>query len=203
MEHHEHDDLAARLVGGDPRALSEVLKAHGPAVSAAVARKFRQALDAADIEDVLAVALSDLWRTREKFDPGRGSLGCWFRSIAMNAAVDELRRRNRRVPEVPHPLERIASGEGQRDDKDNEGDRPTPRPGLAEAVRALLDQLPSAHRAVLEADIRSFPEPAPSRLIAQDLGISARSVPMYRARARDRIRRGLEGLGFLTDEPES
>ena len=38
------------------------------------------------------------WQQADRFDRARGTVGCWLRGIAHNAALVELRRRRRRPP---------------------------------------------------------------------------------------------------------
>lgn len=46
-------------------------------------------------EDVTALAFERAYRKRRRFDPARGSARAWIFGIARNAALDELRRRQR------------------------------------------------------------------------------------------------------------
>jgi RNA polymerase sigma-70 factor, ECF subfamily len=48
-------------------------------------------------EEVTAVAFERAFRRRRSFNPRRGSRRAWLFGIARNAALDELRRRRRRV----------------------------------------------------------------------------------------------------------
>jgi len=63
--------------------------------------------DDASAEDVTALAFERAYRRRESFDERRGSSRGWLFAIARNAALDELRRRNRTAPlvgELPDEL---------------------------------------------------------------------------------------------------
>jgi RNA polymerase sigma factor (sigma-70 family) len=57
--------------------------------------------DRAAAEDVTALAFERLYRSRRRFEDGRGTPRAWLFSIARNAALDELRRRRR------HPLREL------------------------------------------------------------------------------------------------
>ena len=52
--------------------------------------------DRAAAEDVTAQAFERAWRKRRSFNPKRGTRRAWLFGIARNAALDELRRRQRR-----------------------------------------------------------------------------------------------------------
>lgn len=54
--------------------------------------------DDASAEDVTALAFERAYRRRESFDADRGSRRGWLFGIARNAALDELRRRQRSAP---------------------------------------------------------------------------------------------------------
>lgn len=51
--------------------------------------------DRSAAEEVTATAFERAYRKRARFDPARGSGRAWLFGIARNAALDELRRRNR------------------------------------------------------------------------------------------------------------
>jgi RNA polymerase sigma factor (sigma-70 family) len=56
--------------------------------------------DSGSAEDVAQIALERAWRNGEMFDPGRGSLDAWMRTIARNAALDWVRMK-RAIPVDP------------------------------------------------------------------------------------------------------
>jgi RNA polymerase sigma-70 factor, ECF subfamily len=65
-----------------------------PRVYAYVASLLR---DRSAAEDVTAQAFERAYRKRRSYRPGRGSAEAWLFGIARNAALDELRRRQRRA----------------------------------------------------------------------------------------------------------
>jgi RNA polymerase sigma factor (sigma-70 family) len=61
--------------------------------------------DRSAAEDVTAAAFERAYRSRDRFDPGRGSARGWLFGIARNAALDELRRRGRQASLAGEPLD--------------------------------------------------------------------------------------------------
>lgn len=87
----EERPVAERLVAGDEAALEEILRAHGPVIRVVLGRKYQGVLQAADVEDVLSVALYRVWKNRTRYDDAKGALRTWFFRIADNAARDVLK----------------------------------------------------------------------------------------------------------------
>ncbi|MDQ1440167.1 MAG: eukaryotic-like serine/threonine-protein kinase [Acidimicrobiaceae bacterium] len=86
------DDLVAAAQDGDRRALDALLRSHHDRLYAVCRRMTGNDADAADAtqETLLAVV-----RGLPKFD-GRSRFATWSYRIAVNASLDELRRRRRR-----------------------------------------------------------------------------------------------------------
>lgn len=133
-------------------------------------------------EDAVQEALTRLWQTRDRFDPGRGGVGAWWRRILMNAALDG-RRRLRPVA----PL-----------DEAGEVADPAPGPGrLAEAadldrrLGVAMATLPPRQRAALAL---FHGEGATMAEIADALETSAKAVEGLLDRGRATLRARLSGL---------
>ena len=60
--------------------------------------------DGGAAEDVTAIAFERAYRNRSRFDRRRGSARAWLFGIARNAALDELRRRQRQRALVEEPI---------------------------------------------------------------------------------------------------
>ena len=130
------DDAAVTAaIGGDRRALDDLLRAHYDRMYAVCRRLTGNDSDAADAcqEALIAVV-----RALPKFD-GRSRFGTWVYRIAVNASLDELRRRRRR----PRPD----------DSASDRADAADTRPDSATSIadRLLLD----AALAALSADFRA------------------------------------------------
>jgi RNA polymerase sigma factor (sigma-70 family) len=61
--------------------------------------------DRATAEEVTATAFERAYRKRSRFDPSRGNGRAWLFGIARNAALDELRRRNRQAELAVDPID--------------------------------------------------------------------------------------------------
>ena len=131
-----------------------------PRVYAYVASLLR---DRAAAEDVTAQAFERAYRKRGSYRPARGSMEAWLFGIARNAALDELRRRKRRV-----------SLEG--DPEDDVSRSPEEEADLAlrrEAVRAALSSLDGQERDLVAL---KFAGGLSNGEIARVLGVSESNV---------------------------
>jgi RNA polymerase sigma-70 factor (ECF subfamily) len=116
----DEDELARRAAAGDRRALEELLDGCADRVHALCRRVL---LDADDALDAAQETLLGVTRGIGRFD-GRAAFSTWLYRIATNAALDELRRRNRRpvpsaeVPEAPASAPPVAETVASRVDVD-------------------------------------------------------------------------------------
>lgn len=86
-------DLAVRFAAGDDLALREAFDTYGGLVQHFCRRSLAGGADAEDATQQTFVAA---WRTRERFDPERGSLPGWLLGIARHKVIDTLRASQRR-----------------------------------------------------------------------------------------------------------
>ncbi len=91
-----------------------------------------------EAEDVLQEVFVAVWRSRQTFDPARGSLVSWLHRITVNKCLE--RRRKKSLPSVPLDETRTAVLEI--------GD-PPPDPEDYTALLAALKSLDNKHRVVL------------------------------------------------------
>jgi RNA polymerase sigma-70 factor (ECF subfamily) len=133
-------ELLAAAQAGDRQALERLLAAARPRL---VALALRVLGDADEAEDAVQEAMLKVWRYIGRFE-GRASFGTWLHRIAVNAAVDRVRRRSLVV--APPPRE-------ERDDRparDQGVVAETPEQSYARAemgvvVHRALGRLPSIH----------------------------------------------------------
>jgi RNA polymerase sigma-70 factor (ECF subfamily) len=176
----EDADLASAL-GGDARALDRVLRTHYDRLFTVCRRLTGNDSDAAD---ACQEALIAIVRNLHKFDQ-RSRFSTWTYRIAVNASLDELRRRRRR----PHPTD-LAYGDAR-------GSRVTadPASGVVDrlALETALGELsPDFRAAVVLRDVAGLDYAE----IAKALGIPPGTV-------RSRIARGRAALADALGEPHT
>jgi RNA polymerase sigma factor (sigma-70 family) len=82
----------------DPsRLVSSLYVQHRPALLAYVTKMLSDPYQA---EDVVQETMVRAWRNVDRLTPERGSIGAWLKRVAHNVAVDKLRARRARPPEV-------------------------------------------------------------------------------------------------------
>jgi len=171
----DEQDLVARAVSGDRDALDTLLRAHVQRVHAVCLRMVGNHHDAMDASQHALIAAA---RAITRFD-GRSSFSTWIHRIAVNASLDELRRRQRR----PRPVEELPESQWSRDDVTG-----------------------TDARMVIDAAMRTIPEEFRVALVLRDLvGYDYREiaelldVPI--GTVRSRIARGRAALSAQLGEP--
>ncbi|MEY2472055.1 MAG: eukaryotic-like serine/threonine-protein kinase [Actinomycetota bacterium] len=175
----EDADLSSALAG-DSRALDRLLRSHYDRLFAVCRRLTGNDSDAADAcQDALIAIVRNL----HKFDQ-RSRFGTWSYRIAVNASLDELRRRRRRPSAVdfsqaePGPSRLSPDASGAVVDR-------------VALEAALADLSPDFRAAVVLRDVAGLDYAE----IAKALGIPPGTV-------RSRIARGRAALADALGEPE-
>jgi RNA polymerase sigma factor (sigma-70 family) len=137
-------ELLDGVSSGDEDAFLVLFRRYAPTGLALARRITRQ--DALAEEVVQEVFLS-MWRTADRFDPGRGSARAWLMSMVHNRAVDAVRREEvfRRRSEESAAAELVVL-----DDPADAVVEVVDLPEERRAVRAALDELPDEQRQVIE-----------------------------------------------------
>ena len=181
----ERDDrtLVAAAQGGDRGALDLLLRRHYDRVHAVCRRMLRHEQDAADAtQEVLLSAVRGLAR----FD-GSAAFGTWIYRIAVNACLDEIRRRSRRPTAPLEALEAAPDLVLSGDHRDVPFDR-----SVVDhlSLTAALAQLPEEFRvAVVLRDVVDLDYAE----IAATLDVPIGTVRSRIARGRALLARSLDG----------
>jgi RNA polymerase sigma-70 factor (ECF subfamily) len=160
---------------GDRSALDQLLRRHYDRLHAVC---WRMTGGAADADDATQEALLAIVRGLDRFD-ARARFSTWAYRVAVNACLDELRRRARR----PRPV------------TDEALDRPAPGPGPDSAAdrvdidAALIQLAPEFRAAVVLRDLCTLDYAE----IAEVLEIPAGTVRSRIARGRAELARHLAG----------
>ena len=173
------DDAAiAAARAGDRRALDELLRAHYDRLFA-VCRRLTG--NDADASDACQEALIAIVRALPKFD-GRSRFGTWAYRIAVNASLDELRRRRRR----PRP------DDGVIDQVDVASSRPDTASSVSDRIvldAAIATLSPEFRAAVVLRDVAGLDYAE----IAEALDIPPGTVRSRIARGRAALAEALGG----------
>ena len=172
----EHAAAVRAAVSGDRGALETVLAAHLDQVHAVCRSLCR---DPADAEDASQEALIAIVRSIGRFD-GRSRFSTWCHRIAVNASIDELRRRKRR----PDPVDLSESFEHAQNQPDLDPEAQAIGTATRQGLRAALDDLPEEFRIpVLLRDVADLDYAE----IAEILGVPPGTVRSRIARGRGRL----------------
>jgi RNA polymerase sigma-70 factor (ECF subfamily) len=135
--------------------------------------------DRAAAEDVTALAFERAYRKRGSFDERKGVARAWLFGIARNAALDELRRRNRHASLQAEPADPTA---------------PAPEDAVEAAfrrtaLRAAMASLPARDREVVALKFHAGLDNAE---IAAVLGVSPTNAGTLLHRAMTKLREAID-----------
>lgn len=192
----EEAPLVERARRGDHDAFDAIVRANLPRVWAVVWRVLRHRQDTEDVvQEVFLTAYESLPGFR-----GEASLSTWLHRIAVTRALNHRDRAAERIRRASQPLAQEDAAGAGRDLPDGiaaAGISPDPTPlqlleadELRRRLSHCLDRLPEAWRAILclrDAESQAYQE------ISRTLGIALGTVRSRLARARDALRRCVEG----------
>ena len=137
-----------------------------------------------DAEEAVQETFVRVWRRATQYDSSRAGVGSWVLSITRNLCIDELRRRRRRVPELPNLDGAFEVPSTERTDTEAE------RLIIGAHVRGALSGLPSDQRSAIEL---VYFHGLSSQEVGRILDVPAPTV-------RSRLRLGLLKLGGILQE---
>jgi RNA polymerase sigma factor (sigma-70 family) len=209
--HQTDSDLKHLLLDNHEAALGMILRDHGPAVAAALRRRY-SVLNENDVEDVLATALYRLWAYRKRLDSAKGPVAALFYRIADNVVRNlfktgwhRLRSQEVRLEDWTEtmagpirPADPVCPADPIPPADAGPSDATTIRQEgrIREDLQIIIDSLPPAYRYIVLADATAKDRVASAELIAEELEIPAGTVRVYRNRAMNAIRGKLRKLGY-------
>lgn len=171
------EDLMPLIAERDPEAFAVFYDRHG---GVAYSLAYRIAGERGAAEDVTQEAFVSIWRSGARFDPTRGSVRSWTLSIVRNRAIDFLRSRAGRAPDLDfdddsilelRPAEELTEEEALRRE-------------TASELRGAIRHLPLEQSKVIElAYFGGFSHSEISRMLGMPLGT-----------VKGRMRLGLEKI---------
>ena len=132
-------------------------------------------------EDVTATAFERAYRKRSRFDARRGSARAWLFGIARNAALDELRRRNRQRSLAVDAVDAATLADGAHSERSE----------LRILIAAALGELAAAERELIAL---KFFAGLSNAEIAQLLGISESNAGTKLHRVVNKLREACHGV---------
>jgi RNA polymerase sigma-70 factor (ECF subfamily) len=137
-----------------------------------------------DAEEAVQETFVRVWRSAARYDSSRAGVASWILSITKNLCIDEIRRRRRRVPEMPTFDGALEVASQERTDIAAE------REIIGEQVRGALASLTSEQRSAIEL---VYFHGLTSQEVGRILDVPAPTV-------RSRLRLGLLKLGGVLQE---
>lgn len=186
------------LQRGDAEGLRRLLVDHGGKVLGLLRKEFTKVLDLQEIDDAVSQASVRAWRSSNRYDPERGTLGAWLYVIARNCARRMLEAKRRHVTlTLLDDLDSTASSIAAAPEA-GEREPDVPRDRFLQDVKQCIDALPPQQRAVLLADLAAGGS-APTDLLAETLKTTRNSVYVSRNNGRKALRAAMKELGHTFD----
>ncbi len=200
--------LAMALLDDDESVLGEILRLYAPNIIESLYLRLSKRMGVLryeDIEDAVSVALEKLWNARFTYDDGKQSIRVWHYCIAEHVAMDVLKHGWYKARNLEENV-----GQDRLEEKPDGVSTSSPVPKTAESrkaskeasdLEAVLNTLPDDHRRIVMADATCRDDKASNEFLADELGIPAAHVRVYRKRAYATIRKEMRKLGHEIPEP--
>ena len=177
------ESIVSTCLAGDAAGFEAIHAAHGRRVMAYLRRSgFRQH----DAEDLCQETFVRVFRHLHSFDPARGSLGGWISAIAHNVVRKHWRRSGAATGQFDPELAEQTLSEGDPVDTVEQAD-------TNRAVDDCVSQLPPELGRLVSL---RYVEARTTRGMAEVMGIPEATVRLRLDKAKDLIRRCLEGKGI-------
>jgi len=186
MEDQTEQDLANRLITGDPAAWQSMYDAHAPAVWRFVARLLGP--NSAEIADVVQETFLSAARGASQFDPSRGTIWLWLCGIARRQAALQHRRQGQ-FDRLKLAAARLLEHDGEFLRQGASVSQPPAEllasRELAVLIRETLGNLPAGYGALLAARYLDGEE---LEQLARRTGCTNQALRARLARARETFR---------------
>lgn len=174
------EEAVRRLLAEEPDALEAVSAVYTPLINYVI---FAIVEDGPEREECLADVLHQVWLSRARFDPEKGSFTTWLTILARNAALNRRRAQRRREAgraewdeSLPHP-----------------GDGPEEQVLKAEERERLQQAIRNLSRPEQVLFYRKYYYLQSTRQMAAELGTSERAVEGKLYRLRKKLQKALGG----------
>jgi RNA polymerase sigma factor (sigma-70 family) len=192
------DDVALRLMEGDENVLVDLLRHFAPALEECLYGRYKSCLSREDIEDVVAVAVRQLWDYRSQYDDKLAKVWTLLYLFANREAQDVIslgwhRARQRETTNVAELLENRATPPSHEE-------RPTPpkaREALLRDLRDVVSKLPDDQRKILLAKAMAPDGEVTAGMLADEMGMPDGTVRVYLTRAKQTVRREMARRGHV------
>lgn len=176
----EAAEIESQFLASDERGLKAAYDAYGSMIFSYCQRRLGYDAGTDATQEVFVAA----WKSRERFDPSRGSLAGWLTGIARFKIVDSLRKSGRQ----PDPVDdEILSQEADTASRSSSIDEVGEQMLVAEALESLS---PRARKAMELA----FYSQLTHAEISETTGVPLGTVKSDIRRGLDRLKRHMEGL---------
>jgi RNA polymerase sigma factor (sigma-70 family) len=200
--------LAMALLDNDENVLGEILRLYAPNIIEVLYSKFSRrmgVLKYEDIEDAVSVALRKLWDARSTYDDGKQSIRVWLYCLADHVALDVLKHNWYKARKLEENIgqDRLLEKPDQVATVKHDPKAPESRRLAKEAndLELVVNKLSETHRKIVMADASCREDKASNEFLADELGIPAANVRVYRGRAYSTIRKEMRKLGYDIPEP--
>jgi RNA polymerase sigma-70 factor, ECF subfamily len=180
------DEELMPLIGDkDPEAFAVFYDRHG---GVAFSLAYRIVGERAAAEDVTQEAFISIWRSGARYDRARGSVRSWMLGIVRNRAIDLLRSRAGRAPNLDFDDDTILEQRPAEELTDDEALRHETR----DEVRGAIGELPGEQSKVIElAYFGGFSHSEIARMLGVPLGTVKGRMRLGLEKIRSELAEGL------------
>ncbi len=186
MNEDDDESLMARIISGDHRAFTQLVRRHSDRF---YAHAWRMTGNRAEAEDSVQDAFLKLWRSPGAFDAGRGvKFTTWFYRVVTNATIDRQRRKR----ETPggDMLDLMPSGAKRQDAALQDAERDS-------ALETAIQALPERQKTALNL---CFYEGVSNAEAAEIMGVKVKALESLLMRAKTTLKETPALTGWMEKE---